>query len=110
MVSKASEDLPEPERPVITVSVSRGISTSISLRLCSRAPRTDRWVSIGAVVPDLFCCYRGARDGSTRAVARWVRGAHKARRGNRRAGGEDADLAAVCGDVHAGRAGLGRPL
>src|SRR6185312_9758720 len=40
MVSNASEDLPEPERPVITVSESRGIATSTFFRLCSRAPRT----------------------------------------------------------------------
>src|SRR3954471_10895555 len=46
MVSKASEDLPEPERPVMTVSVSRGMSMSTFLRLCSRAPRTLKWVSI----------------------------------------------------------------
>src|SRR2546422_8855213 len=39
MVSKASEDFPEPDRPVMTTSRSRGISTSMSLRLCSRAPR-----------------------------------------------------------------------
>src|SRR5262245_17198001 len=39
MVSKASEDLPEPDRPVITTSRSRGMSTSMFLRLCSRAPR-----------------------------------------------------------------------
>src|SRR5580704_1003837 len=39
MVSKASEDLPEPDRPVNTTRRSRGISRSISLRLCSRAPR-----------------------------------------------------------------------
>src|SRR3954465_4595387 len=39
MVSKASEDLPEPDRPVNTASLSRGISTSTFLRLCSRAPR-----------------------------------------------------------------------
>src|SRR6516164_10014039 len=39
MVSKASEDLPEPESPVKTTSWSRGISTSIFFRLCSRAPR-----------------------------------------------------------------------
>src|SRR2546422_3665665 len=39
-VSKASEDLPEPERPVITTSRSRGISTSTLFKLCSRAPRT----------------------------------------------------------------------
>ncbi len=40
MVSKASDDLPEPLTPVITVRVPWGISTSISRRLCSRAPRT----------------------------------------------------------------------
>src|ERR1700726_4369375 len=40
MVSKASEDLPEPDRPVNTTSRSRGISRSTFLRLCSRAPRT----------------------------------------------------------------------
>src|SRR5271163_4214674 len=39
MVSKASEDLPEPDRPVNTTSLSRGISRSTFLRLCSRAPR-----------------------------------------------------------------------
>jgi hypothetical protein len=40
MVSKASDDLPEPLNPVITVNVLRGISTSMFLRLCWRAPRT----------------------------------------------------------------------
>src|SRR5690606_29081469 len=40
MVSKASELLPEPERPVNTTSASRGISRATFLRLCSRAPRT----------------------------------------------------------------------
>src|SRR5450432_862681 len=40
MVSKANEDLPEPLRPVMTVRVLRGISTSMFLRLCWRAPRT----------------------------------------------------------------------
>src|ERR1700681_2200684 len=39
MVSKASEDFPEPDRPVNTTSLSRGISRSTFLRLCSRAPR-----------------------------------------------------------------------
>src|SRR5436190_8869011 len=39
MVSKASEDLPEPDSPVNTTSRSRGISTSMFFRLCSRAPR-----------------------------------------------------------------------
>src|ERR1700716_3875085 len=40
MVSKASDDLPEPERPVITVNEPLGIATVTSLRLCSRAPET----------------------------------------------------------------------
>src|ERR1035437_5848251 len=40
MVSKARLDLPEPDRPVMTVRLSRGISTSTFFRLCSRAPRT----------------------------------------------------------------------
>src|SRR5215472_5210333 len=39
MVSKASEDLPDPDNPVITTRLSRGKSTSMFLRLCSRAPR-----------------------------------------------------------------------
>src|SRR6478609_9812393 len=40
MVSKASEDLPEPLSPVMTVRLLRGISTSIFFRLCWRAPCT----------------------------------------------------------------------
>src|SRR5471030_2374589 len=39
MVSKASDDFPEPDNPVNTTSRSRGISRSTFLRLCSRAPR-----------------------------------------------------------------------
>src|SRR3954453_8586694 len=42
IVAKASEDLPEPERPVKTMSESRGRSSETSLRLCSRAPRMTR--------------------------------------------------------------------
>src|SRR5690348_1646183 len=38
MVSNASEDFPEPLRPVITTSLSRGIWSVRFLRLCSRAP------------------------------------------------------------------------
>src|SRR5687767_9198728 len=40
MVSNASDDLPEPDSPVSTTSLLRGISTSMFLRLCSRAPLT----------------------------------------------------------------------
>src|SRR6185295_15652594 len=38
MVSKASDDLPDPLSPVITTRRSRGIVTSMFLRLCSLAP------------------------------------------------------------------------
>src|SRR5687767_13049820 len=38
MVSKASDDLPEPLSPVITTSLSRGISNVRFFKLCSRAP------------------------------------------------------------------------
>ncbi|OPX73395.1 MAG: hypothetical protein A4E39_01083 [Methanoregulaceae archaeon PtaB.Bin152] len=38
MVSNASVDFPEPERPVMTMNLSRGSSTVIFLRLCWRAP------------------------------------------------------------------------
>src|SRR5690242_1925257 len=38
MVSKAREDFPEPESPVKTTSLSRGMVRSMSFRLCSRAP------------------------------------------------------------------------
>src|SRR5581483_9011725 len=40
MVSKANEDFPDPLRPVITVRLFRGISTSMFFRLCWRAPCT----------------------------------------------------------------------
>src|ERR1700722_17068870 len=69
MVSKASEDLPEPDRPVITTRLSRGIATSMFLRLCSRAPRTTMdpaihdprsggsWKIRADCVLELFCLY-----------------------------------------------------
>src|SRR4051794_31115913 len=42
MVSKARLDLPDPDRPVNTISASRGRSSEMLRRLCSRAPRTTR--------------------------------------------------------------------
>src|SRR6266481_1507867 len=38
MVSNASEDFPDPDRPVNTTSRSRGTDSVKSFRLCSRAP------------------------------------------------------------------------
>src|SRR5580704_15052687 len=40
MVSNARLDLPEPESPVTTIRLSRGISSEMFLRLCTRAPCT----------------------------------------------------------------------
>src|SRR5215468_5137637 len=40
MVSKARLDFPEPESPVTTTSLSRGISSETFFRLCTRAPCT----------------------------------------------------------------------
>src|SRR5712692_6789157 len=40
MVSNARLDLPEPDSPVTTISLSRGISSDTFLRLCTRAPCT----------------------------------------------------------------------
>src|SRR6185503_4378560 len=53
MVSKARLDLPEPERPVTTTRLSRGISTVMFLRLCTRAPCTAT-VSRGAAFFTVF--------------------------------------------------------
>jgi len=39
MVSKASEDLPEPDTPLTTVSFPWGMSQEMFFRLCVRAPR-----------------------------------------------------------------------
>ena len=38
MVSKANDDFPEPDRPVITISLPRGIVRSIFFRLFTLAP------------------------------------------------------------------------
>src|SRR5439155_15276036 len=42
-MSLTSVDLPEPETPVTDVSTPSGNDTSISRRLCSRAPTTVSW-------------------------------------------------------------------
>src|SRR2546427_3871298 len=53
MVSKASDDFPEPDNPVKTTSLSRGMVRSMSLRLCSRAPRMTISVCCPAAFSDL---------------------------------------------------------
>src|SRR3990170_1671294 len=54
MVSKASDDLPEPESPVITTSRSRGMSRSTFFRLCSRAPRIEITRTSGSLAALFF--------------------------------------------------------
>src|SRR3989441_7808217 len=44
MVSKAGEDFPEPDSPVNTTSLSRGMVRSMSCRFCWRAPLITIWV------------------------------------------------------------------
>src|SRR5260370_14057252 len=93
MVSKASDDFPEPDKPVNTASLSRGISTSMFLRLCSRAPRiviarvpepADCWrfalitSSISAFPGALAAACVGARRPEGGAIGRqWVRSEHR---------------------------------
>ena len=51
IVSNANEDLPDPDRPVITISLSRGRSMLTSFRLCSLAPLTSMNFCIKALSP-----------------------------------------------------------
>src|SRR3954447_10376642 len=51
MVSNASDDFPEPESPVNTMSCSRGSSRSTLRRLCSRAPRIRIVLEVSATRP-----------------------------------------------------------
>src|SRR4029453_176662 len=61
MVSNARLDLPEPESPVTTISLSRGISSETFFKLCTRAPCTAMVVR-GAEGPaaDALRCDREA--------------------------------------------------
>ena len=47
MVSKARDDFPEPERPVKTTILLRGISTVMFFKLCVRAPFTMSFSALG---------------------------------------------------------------
>ena len=52
--TQLKEDFPDPESPVITVSVFRGISTSICWRLCWAAPRMTILSSINSFTPEIL--------------------------------------------------------
>src|SRR4051794_851366 len=49
MGSKASDDLPDPHRPGMTTSASRGRDSEMSRRLCSRAPETTMQFLVGGI-------------------------------------------------------------
>src|SRR5687767_5134205 len=66
MVSKARLDLPDPERPVTTISRSRGISTEMFLRLCTRAP----WTAM--VVRAVAGCGLWAKPADHSICRRWL--------------------------------------
>src|SRR5581483_5939821 len=69
IVSKASDDLPEPLSPVMTVSRLRGISTLMFLRLCWRAPRTVILLIDIQGTTDNFCSDKRNENSSGEAGA-----------------------------------------
>src|SRR5262249_14390364 len=65
MVSNARLDLPEPESPVTTMRLSRGTSSEMFLRLCTRAPCTAiavRAAALGAALLISFEAREAAGD------------------------------------------------
>src|SRR6185295_11676282 len=62
MVPNTSDDLPDPETPVNTVSRRLGMSTLTSLRLFSRAPwtRIRSWLSAGCRLKEVM--FWGSRE------------------------------------------------
>src|SRR3954467_14829344 len=65
IVSNARLDLPDPDRPVNTISESRGRSSETSLRLCSRAPRMISWSATGVLPGGGVLEHMFARDRAT---------------------------------------------
>src|ERR1700677_3248072 len=75
MVSKASEDFPDPESPVKTTSWSRGISTERFLRLWTLAP----WTRIDLDIGGIYRFFQGnqAVDGGDRLALEVLQGVTK---------------------------------
>src|SRR6266513_886130 len=80
MVSKASDDLPEPLGPVMTVNFPSGRSTSMPLRLFWRAPRISmQSFGAGVTTRSLFAIFEPTRDSSKlRGDSQIFPGAHAA--------------------------------
>jgi hypothetical protein len=61
-VSKAREDLPDPDKPVITIRLSRGIDKSMFLRLWTLAPLISMLLSGSELFSGMiFDKFRGAK-------------------------------------------------
>src|SRR3954466_4525426 len=69
MGSNARLDLPEPDRPVKTIRESRGRSSEMSLRLCSRAPRMMSWSATGGGPLGWSCGWRRSNTCSLTGTA-----------------------------------------
>src|SRR5665213_1883759 len=67
MVSKANEDLPDPDRPVKTTNWSRGISTERFFRLWTLAPWTRIDLDIGGIYR-FFDTYQAVARGDELAL------------------------------------------
>src|SRR3974377_1416825 len=66
MVSNASDDLPDPDTPVITVNFSWGRESEMFLRLWTRAP----WILINSSTGISIIRLRSSGDVAVAAVAR----------------------------------------
>src|SRR5688572_25894851 len=66
MVSKASDDFPDPLTPVTMTSLPDGSVTSMFLRLCVRAPLTTSGPRVGLLDGSGFegVCFEGVGTGS----------------------------------------------
>src|SRR5437868_10695917 len=72
MVPNTSDDLPDPETPVNTVSRRLGISTLTSFRLFSRAPwtRIRSWLSAGCWLEEAMFAIMSSRIDGLRSDPR----------------------------------------
>src|SRR2546430_14217037 len=100
MVSKASEDLPEPDSPVMTTSALRGIATETSRRLCSRAPETT--ICSAEDITPFDCREANGCSPQKKAATSGVSGEAE------RSGAGERDQAAAAGDVDPAAALAGR--
>ena len=54
-MSNANEDLPEPDKPVITTNLFLGNVTSMLFKLCSLAPKI--LILFAELLLDMFICF-----------------------------------------------------